>query len=86
FCQPTGWALSTQRQQPTFFTAVLTDVDLVRHYSACLTFSETVTMTTSQPDDEDIEDHEHTLAHHSQMFAPKSLVIMSRLNYIETFR
>ncbi|KAL3842272.1 hypothetical protein ACJMK2_020304 [Sinanodonta woodiana] len=86
FCQPTGWALSTQRQQPTFFTAVLTDVDLVRHYSACLTFSETVTLTTSQPDDEDIEDHEHTLAHHSQMFAPKSLVIMSRLNYIETFR
>ncbi|KAL5006472.1 hypothetical protein ScPMuIL_015278 [Solemya velum] len=86
FCQPQGWALSTERQKPTFFVAVLTDIDADRHYCACLTFNETIAMTPSKPDDVDGDEQEPTLVHHSLMFAPKSLVIVSRLNYFETFR
>ncbi|XP_052225213.1 myotubularin-related protein 13-like isoform X3 [Dreissena polymorpha] len=85
FCQPTGWVLSSQRQQPTFFISVLTDIDADRHYCACLTFNEPVAMTT-KPDDEDLEDPDVIIPHHSQMFAPKSLILITRHDYFETFR
>lgn len=85
FCQPTGWMLSSQRQQPTFFVSVLTDIDADRHYCACLTFYEPVAMTL-KPDDEDIDEEEAIIPHHSQMFAPKCLAVISRHDYVETFR
>ncbi|XP_052797634.1 myotubularin-related protein 13-like isoform X4 [Mya arenaria] len=85
FCQPTGWVLSSQRQQPTFFVSVLTDIDADRHYSACLTFYEPVARTT-KPDDEDLDDPDVIIPHHSQMFAPKSLVLITRHFYFDTFR
>ena len=86
FCQPTGYSLSTQQQQPAFYVAVLTDVDADRHYCATFTFHETVAMTPSKPDDVDADDHDATLIHHSLMYAPKSLVLVSRLDYFEAFR
>ncbi|XP_050410421.1 myotubularin-related protein 13 isoform X2 [Patella vulgata] len=86
FCQPSGWKLSTQRKQPEFYVAVLTDIDADRHYCASFTFHETVAMTPTKPDDEDGDDHESALVHHSLMFAPKSLVLVSRLDYFEAFR
>ncbi|RZF38820.1 hypothetical protein LSTR_LSTR000523 [Laodelphax striatellus] len=90
FCQPQGWALSTERQEPHFFVSVLTDVDANRHYCACLCFNETVSITPSKPVDEDEDglesDHIPTISHHSIMYAPKCLVLVSRLDYIETFR
>ncbi|XP_039295345.1 LOW QUALITY PROTEIN: myotubularin-related protein 13 [Nilaparvata lugens] len=90
FCQPQGWALSTERQEPHFFVSVLTDVDANRHYCACLCFNETVSITPSKPVDEDEDglesDHMPTITHHSIMYAPKCLVLVSRLDYIETFR
>lgn len=52
FCQPHGWALSTDRQEPRFFVSVLTDIDANRHYCACLCFNETVSITPSKPVDE----------------------------------
>ncbi|CAH2010933.1 unnamed protein product [Acanthoscelides obtectus] len=52
FCQPQGWALSTERQEPKFFVSVLTDIDANRHYCACLCFNETVSITPSKPVDE----------------------------------
>jgi myotubularin-related protein 5/13 len=52
FCQPQGWALSTERQEPRFFVSVLTDIDANRHYCACLCFNETVAFTPSKPVDE----------------------------------
>ena len=52
FCQPQGWALSMDRQEPKFFVSVLTDVDANRHYCACLCFNETVSITPSKPIDE----------------------------------
>lgn len=52
FCQPQGWALSTDRQEPQFFVSVLTDIDANRHYCACLCFNETVSITPSKPVDE----------------------------------
>ncbi|KOB73110.1 Myotubularin-related protein 13 [Operophtera brumata] len=36
FCQPQGWALSTERSEPRFYVSVLTDVDANKHYCACL--------------------------------------------------
>lgn len=95
FCQPQGWALSTERQEPRFFVSVLTDIDANRHYCACLSFNETVSITPSKPvdEEEDTLESETTLvrpipaiSHHSIMYAPKCLVLVSRLDYIETFR
>ncbi|XP_014253591.1 myotubularin-related protein 13 isoform X2 [Cimex lectularius] len=91
FCQPQGWALSTERQEPRFFVSVLTDIDANRHYCACLCFNETVSITPSKPVDEDDDGLEGTgvvpaISHHSIMYAPKCLVLVSRLDYIETFR
>jgi len=42
FCQPNGWLLSTERQEPTFFVSVLTDVEGKRLYCPCLSFSEAI--------------------------------------------
>ncbi len=45
FCQPLGWMLSEQQCEPTFFVAVLTDVEARHHYCACLSFNEAVAVT-----------------------------------------
>ncbi|CAB3252550.1 unnamed protein product [Arctia plantaginis] len=91
FCQPQGWALSTERTEPRFYVSVLTDVDANRHYCACLCFNETVAITPTKPADEDEESLESArpvsnITHHSIMYAPKCLVIVSRQDYIDTFR
>lgn len=86
FCQPAGWQLSTQRQQPTFFVAVLTDIDADRHYCACMTFNEAVAMTPTKPDDEEEEQDGSTLVHHSLMFAPKTILLVSRNNHFEALK
>ncbi|KAI0213842.1 Myotubularin-related protein 13 [Lamellibrachia satsuma] len=87
FCQPSGWYLSTQKHQPTFFVAVLTDIDAERHYLACLTFNEDVAIAPSKFDEaEDSEDHDATLVRAAKMYAPKSLVLVSRLDCFEVFR
>ncbi|KAJ0172559.1 hypothetical protein K1T71_011698 [Dendrolimus kikuchii] len=91
FCQPQGWALSTERSEPKFYVSVLTDVDANKHYCACLCFNETVAITPTKPADEDEESLESTrpvanITHHSIMYAPKCLVIVSRQDYIDTFR
>jgi hypothetical protein len=52
FCQPQGWALSTERSEPRFYVSVLTDVDANKHYCACLCFNETVAITPTKPADE----------------------------------
>lgn len=90
FCQPQGWAISTERQEPRFFVSVLTDINANRHYCACLCFNETVSITPSKSVDEEEEGLEvgsvSTISHHSIMYAPKCLVLVSRLDYFETFR
>ncbi|XP_033645492.1 myotubularin-related protein 13-like isoform X1 [Asterias rubens] len=85
FCQPGGWKLLSKALEPTFFIAVLTDIEAERHYCAVLTFSEAVKMTPTRPDDVE-EELEGALVHHTMMFAPKSLVIISRLSYFETLK
>lgn len=99
FCQPLGWSLSTDRDEPKFFVSVLTDIDANRHYCACLCFNETVAITPNKPIDEEEETdvltrslvpppaaNVATITHHSIMYAPKCLVLVSRLDYTETFR
>ncbi|KAL1459921.1 hypothetical protein WDU94_011868, partial [Cyamophila willieti] len=102
FCQPQGWMLSSERQEPRFFVSILTDVGANPHYFSCLSFFETVSVTPSKPVDEEedtIESEHHNVAtlttqhtarslnqHHTIMYAPKCLVFVSRLDYIETFR
>ncbi|XP_059480805.1 myotubularin-related protein 13 isoform X3 [Neocloeon triangulifer] len=100
FCQPQGWSLSSERQEPKFFVYVLTDIDCNRHYCACLCFNETVSITPSKPADEEEDNVElesnrrggsltrniPAITHHSIMYAPKCLVLVSRLDYTETFR
>lgn len=86
----------TARRQPSFFVAVLTDIDAQRHYCACLAFNEPVALTPAllrrRPDEEDEEDEEDELVtgalvqHHSLMYAPKCLVLVSRLDCVPAFR
>uniref|UniRef100_A0AAQ6A780 SET binding factor 2 n=1 Tax=Amphiprion ocellaris TaxID=80972 RepID=A0AAQ6A780_AMPOC len=91
FCQPGGWRLSRERKAPTFFTVVLTDIDSDRHYCSCLTFYEAevnlqVRLIEADGDEEDEEEEEDGLIQPAQVFAPKSLILVSRLDYPEIFR
>ena len=85
FCQPGGWELTQRRQEPTFFVSVLTDIDGERHYCACLTFHEPYDDQRSDGEDY-IEPIDEDVVHHSVMFAPKSIVLISQLDYFDTFK
>ena len=57
--------LSSEQQEPKFFTAVLTDIDANRHYCACLSFNEAVAITPSKVDEEeDSADEQISFAGH----------------------
>ncbi|XP_033967065.1 myotubularin-related protein 13 isoform X4 [Pseudochaenichthys georgianus] len=91
FSQPGGWRLSRDRKAPTFFTVVLTDIESDRHYCSCLTFYEAeVNLQGSKSIEADGDDdegaEENGLIQPAQVFAPKSLIIVSRLDYPEIFR
>ncbi|KAM9817273.1 myotubularin-related protein 13 [Neosynchiropus ocellatus] len=89
FCQPGGWRLSRERRAPTFFTVILTDIDSDRHYCSCLTFYEAEVNLQGSKNieaDEDEEEEEDGLIQPAQVFAPKSLILVSRLDYPEIFR
>ncbi|CAL8243685.1 unnamed protein product [Lota lota] len=89
FCQPGGWRLSRERRAPTFFTVVLTDIDSDRHYCSCLTFFEAeVNLQGSKAIDADGDEDEEEdgMVQPAQVFAPKSLILVSRLDYPEIFR
>uniref|UniRef100_A0A803T2W2 SET binding factor 2 n=1 Tax=Anolis carolinensis TaxID=28377 RepID=A0A803T2W2_ANOCA len=84
FCQPGGWHLSKERKQPTFFVVVLTDINSERHYCSCLTFYEAEINLQGTRETEGEE--ESGLIQPAEVFAPKSLVLVSRLDYPEIFR
>uniref|UniRef100_A0A8C3NLV2 Uncharacterized protein n=1 Tax=Geospiza parvula TaxID=87175 RepID=A0A8C3NLV2_GEOPR len=81
FCQPSGWQLFPERNPPTFFVAVLTDINSERHYCACFTFWEAV-----ESPDTGTGEEASSLVQPAQLFAPKSLVLVSRLDHAEVFR
>uniref|UniRef100_A0A665UNV7 SET binding factor 2 n=1 Tax=Echeneis naucrates TaxID=173247 RepID=A0A665UNV7_ECHNA len=84
FCQPGGWRLSRDRKAPTFFTVVLTDIDSDRHFCSCLTFYEAEVNLAGMKSNEEAE--EDGLIQPAKVFAPKSLILVSRLDYPEIFR
>uniref|UniRef100_A0A663M181 SET binding factor 1 n=1 Tax=Athene cunicularia TaxID=194338 RepID=A0A663M181_ATHCN len=90
FCQPSGWQLFTERNPPTFFVAVLTDINSERHYCACFTFWEAVesaqVQRAAEEEEEEEEKEPSSPVQPSQLFAPKSLVLVSRLDHTEVFR
>ncbi|KAM4721930.1 myotubularin-related protein 13 [Rhinophrynus dorsalis] len=87
FCQPGGWQLSRERKQPTFFVVVLTDIDSDRHYCACLTFYEAeINLQGTKREHSEAEEEESGLIQPAEVFAPKCLVLVSRLDYPEIFR
>ncbi|NXU38654.1 MTMRD protein, partial [Drymodes brunneopygia] len=93
FCQPGGWQLSKERKQPTFFVVVLTDIDSERHYCSCLTFYEAEInlqvrdLQKPPKGTKELEGEEESgLIQPAEVFAPKSLVLVSRLDYPEIFR
>ncbi|XP_059043369.1 myotubularin-related protein 5 isoform X3 [Mustela lutreola] len=92
FCQPSGWQLCPERNPPTFFVAVLTDINSERHYCACLTFWEPAEPTQEAVCTEDVDEagpaqlSPATPGPPGQLFAPKTLVLVSRLDHAEVFR
>uniref|UniRef100_A0A674GYI0 SET binding factor 1 n=1 Tax=Taeniopygia guttata TaxID=59729 RepID=A0A674GYI0_TAEGU len=85
FCQPSGWQLFPERNPPTFFVAVLTDINSERHYCACFTFWEAA-RNGEEKEEEEEEEEASSLVQPAQLFAPKSLVLVSRLDHAEVFR
>ncbi|XP_026217915.1 myotubularin-related protein 5 isoform X4 [Anabas testudineus] len=89
FCQPSGWQLVPERQPPSFFVAVLTDINSERHYCACFTFWEDLDNPQLQKagaSEADEVDEELSVVQPAKVFAPKSLVLVSRLDYTEVYR
>ncbi|XP_030295992.1 myotubularin-related protein 5 isoform X7 [Sparus aurata] len=89
FCQPSGWQLVPERQPASFFVAVLTDINSERHSCACFTFWEGLDnsqLQKAKPSEVDEVDEEPAVVQSAQVFAPKSLVLVSRLDYTEVFR
>lgn len=103
FCQPLGWEISTTIQKshkyvPKFFQFVLTDIDVDRHYCACLTFHEAVQKQIPYEQQQDEYDQQQTLLQQQQQqqqpqsyqetvfYAPKCIVLISRLDYREVFK
>lgn len=104
--------MSYDKQEPKFFTSVLTDIDANKHYCACLSFHETLAITLNKVIDEEDEatasvsgiggakfqavitgstsgggsGSNSIISHHSVMYAPKCLVLISRLDYGDTFK
>lgn len=76
--------------------SVLTNVDGNHYYCAVLSFNEKVSITPSKPVDEEFEhltlgnktilQAPGTITHHNVHYAPKCLVLVSRLDYSETFK
>ncbi|XP_073727435.1 myotubularin-related protein 5 isoform X7 [Misgurnus anguillicaudatus] len=88
FCQPSGWQLVPERKPSSFFVAVLTDINSERHYCACFTFWESVDnpqLQKGEPNEVD-EDDSPDVLQPAQLYAPKSLVLVSRLDHTEVFR
>uniref|UniRef100_A0A4W6EN05 SET binding factor 1 n=1 Tax=Lates calcarifer TaxID=8187 RepID=A0A4W6EN05_LATCA len=86
FCQPSGWQLVPERQPASFFVAVLTDINSERHYCACFTFWEDLDNPQVRKTEADEVDEELAVVQPAKVFAPKSLVLVSRLDYTEVFR
>ncbi|KAM7377879.1 hypothetical protein PAMA_013004 [Pampus argenteus] len=89
FCQPSGWQLVPERQPASFFVAVLTDINSERHYCACFTFWEGLDnpeLQKAEASEVDEVDDELAVVQPAQVFAPKSLVVVSRLDYTEVYR
>lgn len=76
--------------------SVLTNVDGNHYYCAVLSFNEKVSITPSRTVDEEFEhltlgnkailQSTATITHHNIHYAPKCLVLVSRLDYSETFK
>ncbi|KAK2858733.1 hypothetical protein Q5P01_003353 [Channa striata] len=89
FCQPSGWQLVPERQPASFFVAVLTDINSERHYCACFTFWEGLDnpqLQKAEASEADEVDEELAVVQPAKVFAPKSLVLVSRLDYTDVFR
>uniref|UniRef100_A0A3Q1H1M2 SET binding factor 1 n=1 Tax=Acanthochromis polyacanthus TaxID=80966 RepID=A0A3Q1H1M2_9TELE len=89
FCQPSGWQLVPERQPASFFVAVLTDINSERHYCACFTFWESLDnpqLQKAETSEADEADEELAVIQPTKVFGPKSLVLVSRLDYTEVFR
>lgn len=87
FCQPGGWQLVLERKSPNFLVAVLTDINSERHYCACFTFWEAVESLQPQQNHANVIDEEDSkFIQAPQLFAPKSLVLVSQLDHTEVFR
>ncbi|XP_056429027.1 myotubularin-related protein 5 isoform X6 [Hyla sarda] len=85
FCQPSGWQLCTEKNPPTFFIAVLTDINSERHYCSCFTFWEECAQNLIDQRDGEAEE-DAPLPSAAQLYAPKTLVLVSRLDHPDVFR
>uniref|UniRef100_A0A3P9JWX6 SET binding factor 1 n=1 Tax=Oryzias latipes TaxID=8090 RepID=A0A3P9JWX6_ORYLA len=87
FCQPSGWQVVPEQQPASFFVAVLTDINSDRHYCACFTFWECLDNPQKADGSRaDEADEEADVVQPARVFAPKSLVLVSQLDYTEVFR
>uniref|UniRef100_A0A2R9C2R0 UDENN domain-containing protein n=1 Tax=Pan paniscus TaxID=9597 RepID=A0A2R9C2R0_PANPA len=82
FCHSSGWQLCPEGNPPTFFVAVLTDINSGRHYCAQ---EMTRAKDATEWEEEEDEGGQTYLSPTEPMFAPKTLVPVSRLDHAEVF-
>lgn len=78
--------------------SVLTNIDGNHYYCAVLSFYEKISIVPSKPPADEEEENitlsskqilpsnNSTITHHNIMYAPKCLVLVSRLDYSDTFK
>uniref|UniRef100_G3UIF6 SET binding factor 1 n=1 Tax=Loxodonta africana TaxID=9785 RepID=G3UIF6_LOXAF len=101
FCQPSGWQLCAERNPPTFFVAVLTDINSERHYcAACLSepgqrgiCAQDAVCAEDAAGSEELAEEGVPMrlsptspSPPGQLFAPKTLVLVSRLDHTEVLQ
>ena len=85
FCQPHPPPRSSN-SLPTFHVAVLTDVKGARRYLASLTFDDIDTTDSDDDDDDDDDEETPRRRRRRRRRVSKSLVLVSRFDYVEFFR
>ena len=91
FCQPSGWISTLRKRPPSFFVAILTDVEGKASYLACLTFHETVQQQTKLvngvTDQKDALQAAEGVEKTYEIFhTPTCLCIVSRLKHFTTLK
>ena len=98
FCQPGGWQASYVYHDPTYYYAILTDVEGTHSYCGCLLFYEPVLSKKTRPGSQRRKSSstegqakapdEEDIEEHREMtyYVPKCLCLVTRQKHLDTLK